>query len=177
MKEISNFCLYLKHAKPQNKLYMKNFQNRRHDDGSNDSTLKIPLVTEYMTPISRLITIHENTPVMEVLNTLLDKRITGAPVVNDNGDVVGLIDDKDCLNILLGNAYYNHPVERDTVSEYMTNVMKDITIDNDMVSVANIFLTTPFKRLLVMNNGKLAGQISRRDVLRAIKDMNSNSWK
>ena len=157
---------------------MKNFQNRRHDDGQNDSTLKIPSVTEYMTPISRLITIREDTPVMEVLDTLLDKRITGAPVVDKNGAVKGLIDDKDCLNILLGSAYYNQPVERDTVSEYMSNVMKDISIDNDMVDVANIFLTTPYKRLLVMGrDGKLAGQISRRDVLRAIKDMNSKAWK
>jgi CBS domain-containing protein len=143
-----------------------------------DSALKIPSVTEYMTPISRLITIHETTPVMEVLDTLLDKRITGAPVVDSNGDVKGLIDDKDCLNILLGSAYYNQPVERDTVSEYMSNVMKDISIDNDMVDVANIFLTTTYKRLLVMDhNGKLAGQISRRDVLRAIKDMNEKAWK
>lgn len=156
---------------------MKNFQNRPHDDGSNDQSLKIPSVTEYMTPISRLITIKEDTPVLEVLKILLDKRITGAPVVNDNGDVVGLIDDKDCLNILLGSAYYNHPVAKDTVSEYMSNVMKDISIENDIVDVANTFLTTPYKRLLVMdNNGKLAGQISRRDILFAIRDMNQKKW-
>lgn len=156
---------------------MKNFQNRAHDDGTNVQTPKIPSVTEYMTPISRLITIKEDTPVLEVLTTLLDKRITGAPVVNNEGEVVGLIDDKDCLNILLGSAYYNHPVEKDTVSEYMSNVMKDISIENDIVDVANTFLTTPYKRLLVMDSqGKLAGQISRRDILLAIRDMNLKKW-
>ncbi|AWW00559.1 CBS domain-containing protein [Arcticibacterium luteifluviistationis] len=156
---------------------MKNFQNRAHDDGTNDQTPKIPSVTEYMTPISRLITIKEDTPVLEVLKILLDKRITGAPVVNEQGDVVGLIDDKDCLSILLGSAYYNEPVEKDTVSEYMSNVMKDISIENDIVDVANTFLTTPYKRLLVMDNeGKLAGQISRRDILIAIRDMNQKKW-
>ncbi|WP_341225949.1 CBS domain-containing protein [uncultured Arcticibacterium sp.] len=156
---------------------MKNFQNRAHDDGTNSQAAKIPSVTEYMTPISRLITIKEDTPVLEVLKTLLDKRITGAPVVNNQGDVVGLIDDKDCLNILLGSAYYNHPVEKDTVSEYMSNVMKNISIENDIVDVANTFLTTPYKRLLVMDSqGKLAGQISRRDILLAIRDMNLKKW-
>lgn len=156
---------------------MKNFQKRAFDDHQKDLALKIPLVTEYMTPASKLITIKADTPVMEVLNTLLEKRITGVPVLNDNGEVVGLIDDKDCLNILIGSAYYNQPVERDSVSEYMSNVMKTITTDNDIVNAANIFLTTPYKRLLVMDeNGKLAGQISRRDILRAIKDMNGNTW-
>ena len=154
---------------------MKNFQNRHTEDWQSVSTLRVPSVTEYMTPIKKLITIKEDTPVMEVLHTLLDNRITGAPVMNDDGDVVGLIDDKDCLNILLSSAYYNHPLERDTVAEYMSNVMKEISIDYDMVRVANVFLTTPYKRLLVKDHkGKLAGQISRRDVLRAIRDMNSN---
>ena len=153
---------------------MKNFQNRRTEDWQSASTLQVPSVTEYMTPLKKLITIREDTPVMEVLHTLLDKRITGAPVLNENGDVVGLIDDKDCLSMLLGSAYYNQPLEQDTVAEYMSNVMKDITIDYDIVRVANVFLTTPYKRLLVKDHqGKLAGQISRRDVLRAIRDMNA----
>ncbi|MCR9063598.1 MAG: CBS domain-containing protein [Cytophagales bacterium] len=154
---------------------MKNFQSKSPVQ-EKELQLKVPSVTDYMTPVSRLITIKEDTPVLEVLDLLLSKRITGAPVLNDQGEVVGLIDDKDCLNILLGGAYYNHPVEKDTVGEYMSNVMKSISIDFDIINVANTFLTTPYKRLLVMDHdGKLAGQISRRDILRAIKDMNMGS--
>lgn len=155
---------------------MKNFQNKAIDSTTAEPDMSIPSVTAYMTPVSRLITVREDTPILKALSTLLEKKITGAPVLNDNGDVVGLIDDKDCLNILLGGAYYNHPVERDTVSEYMSNVMKTITTDMDIFKVTNLFLTTPYKRLLVMDEkGKLAGQISRRDVLRAIRDLNSGA--
>ena len=89
---------------------MKNFQSKSPVQ-EKELQLKVPSVTDYMTPVSRLITIKEDTPVLEVLDLLLSKRITGAPVLNDQGEVVGLIDDKDCLNILLGGAYYNHPVE------------------------------------------------------------------
>ncbi len=108
---------------------------------------------------------------------MLENRITGAPVLNEKNEVVGLIDDKDCLNILVGSAYYNHPVGKDTVASYMSNIMKSISVHDDIVDVANIFLSTKYKRLLVMDDdGKLVGQISRRDILRAIKDLNTNTW-
>lgn len=154
---------------------MKNFQNKAVDSSNIETDKSIPSVTEYMTPVKSLFTVREHTPVLEALSMLLEKKVTGAPVLNNEGDVVGLIDDKDCLNILVGGAYYNHPVERDTVSEYMSNVMKTITTDMDIFKVTNLFLTTPYKRLLVMDaKGKLAGQISRRDVLRAIRDINAS---
>jgi predicted transcriptional regulator len=60
----------------------------------------------------------------------------------------------------------------------MTDVYKTIHIDSDIVDAANIFLDTKYKRLLVVDdNGKLKGQISRRDILRAIKDLNPTNWR
>ncbi len=156
-------------------LTMKNFQQKSLADNQKTRRLKAPSVTDYMA--RKLITFKPSTSIREVIDTLLANRITGAPVLNENGDVVGLIDDKDCLNMLVGGAYYNHPVEHDTVSSYMSNVMKTISIHSDIVDVANVFLTTPYKRLLVVeDDGRLAGQISRRDIIRAIKDMNMNTW-
>jgi len=156
---------------------MKNFQQRSLDDNPKNRKLQAPPVTDYMTEVKKLITFKPDTPIKEVIDSLLKNRITGAPVLNSKNEVVGLIDDKDCLNMLFGSAYYNHPVDKGTVASYMSNVMKSITIHDDIVDVSNIFLTTPYKRLMVMDdNGKLVGQISRRDVLRAIKDMNTNTW-
>ena len=154
---------------------MKNFQTKSSSDSQKNLTLNAPPVTDYMT--KNLITFQENTPISEVIETLLSRRITGAPVLNEKKEVVGLIDDKDCLNVLFGSAYYNHPVGKETVSSYMSNVMKSISVHEDIISVANTFVHTPFKRLLVMDDdGKLVGQISRRDILRAIKDLNANTW-
>ncbi|PCJ67657.1 MAG: inosine-5-monophosphate dehydrogenase [Bacteroidetes bacterium] len=136
-----------------------------------------PLVSKYMVGVAQLITFKPDTPILKALDTMLEKHITGAPVLNDKGEVVGLIDDKDCLNILVGGGYYNHPIGKETVSSYMSNVMKTISINIDIFMAATILLTTPYKRLIVLDeNGKLAGQISRRDILRAIKDLNMNTW-
>ena len=154
---------------------MKNFKQKDSDVDLKDRTLKAPPVTDYMT--RKLITFTADTPISEVIDSLLKNRITGAPVLNSQREVVGLIDDKDCLNVLVGGAYYNHPVGKDTVASYMSNVMKSISEHDNIVDVANIFLETKYKRLLVMDdNGRLVGQISRRDVLRAIKDLNLTTW-
>jgi len=152
---------------------MKNFQQKSVDDYKKDRKIKAPSVSDYM--VRKLITYQPDTPISEVIESLLSNRITGAPVLNEKKEVVGLIDDKDCLNVLVGAAYYNRPVNDYTVAACMSNVMKTISIHADIIDVANTFLTTPYKRLLVMDDDeKLAGQISRRDILRAIKDMNSH---
>jgi predicted transcriptional regulator len=154
---------------------MKNFQNKAIDVANYSDQSTMPKVTEYMTPAKRLVTVQEDSPILQALGKLLEKKITGVPVLNHAGEVVGLLDDKDCLNILLGGTYYNQPVTQGKVSAYMSNVMKSISVDTDIFKVTNIFLTTPYKRLIVMDHqGKLAGQISRRDILRAIWDMNKN---
>ena len=152
---------------------MKNFQQKSTAENQIERNVAPPSVTEYM--VRDIITFRPDTPISEVIDSLLENRITGAPVLNDLNEIIGLIDDKDCLNVLFGGVYHNSPVPHDdTVASYMSNVMKTISINADIFEVANKFLTTPFKRLLVMDdNGKLAGQVSRRDILRAIKDMNA----
>lgn len=132
-------------------------------------------VSKYMA--TDLITFKPETDIMEAIETLLEKRITGAPVLNDKREVVGMIDDKDCLHILVDSVYHNQPVHKHTVGDYMTDVLKKITDEADIVDAANIFLSTKYKRLIVTDkSGKLKGQISRRDILRAIKDLDGSTW-
>ncbi len=151
---------------------MKNFQQKSIEDHPVDRSIKVPFVTDYM--VKNLITFRPETPISEVIDALLDNTITGAPVLNDRNEVVGLIDDKDCLNVLVGGVYYNRPVNEDNVAKYMSNVMKTISVKADIIEVAHIFLTTPYKRLLVMDeNNKLVGQISRRDILQAMREMHA----
>jgi len=149
---------------------MKNFQNKLAEPNSIKRTREIPSVQEYMT--RDLITFKKETDINIVIKSLLDNRISGAPVLDDNGKVVGLIDDKDCLNVLFGSVYNRMPTGTDHVSNYMSNVMKSISINEDIMDVASVFVSSPYKRLLVMDeNDKLVGQISRRDILRAIKEL------
>ncbi len=152
---------------------MKNFTQKPKPAESR--SLQGASITKYM--VKDLITFRPDTEIDTVINTFLEKGITGAPVLNEKKEIVGLIDDKDCLNVIVQDAYHNQPGGKNTVDAYMTNVMRTISVDADVIDAANIFLRTPFKRLLVVDHdGKLVGQVSRRDILRAIKDMKSTTW-
>lgn len=149
---------------------MKNYQNKPVDKNDQRSVKEIPSVQDYMT--RKLITFKKDTDINVAIKSLLDNRISGAPVLDDQGKVVGLIDDKDCLQVLFGNVYNRLPKSTDTVSNYMSNVMKSIKSNQSILDVASVFISSPFKRLLVMDeNDKLIGQVSRRDILRAIKEL------
>lgn len=155
---------------------MKNYQQKAVEP-EHSYELKAEPVSKYMTRERDLITFTRDTPIIDVINSLLEHRITGAPVLNEKKEVVGLIDDKDCLHMLVDSAYHNQPLSKATVESYMSNVMKTIPMDSDIVDVANIFLTTPFKRLLVLDeDGKLSGQISRRDILQAVHGVKAATW-
>lgn len=148
---------------------MKNFQTKTVETVATQ-TVEVPSVTRYMT--KDLITFKPEDDINMAIDSLLKHRISGAPVLNDSGEVVGLIDDKDCLNVLFGSVYNRTPVGPETVSNYMSNVMRSISSNDNIMDVAYVFSTSPFKRLLVKDdNNKLVGQISRRDILSAIKDL------
>jgi predicted transcriptional regulator len=133
-------------------------------------------ISKYMA--TSLITFTPDSNIMEVVNILLEKRITGAPVLNGKREVVGIIDDKTCLKLLVASEYYNSPVSQQTVSYFMDDVMMTVQEDLSIAEAANIFLETKYKRLIVLDkDGRLVGQISRRDILRAIRDINSIQWK
>jgi predicted transcriptional regulator len=103
---------------------MKNFVQK--PKATEPRSLRSAPVTQYMA--TQLITFTPETAIDTVINTLLDRGITGAPVLNDQKEVVGLIDDKDCLNVLVHDAYHNQPgPPQHTVSAYMSNVMRTIS--------------------------------------------------
>lgn len=150
---------------------MKNYQQKAVPKDPIRPKIEPAPVTAYMTRAKDLITFRPEMEIREVVKTLLAHEITGAPVLNERGELVGLIDDKDCLQVLFDRSYHNRPTEDNTVANFMTNVMKTISAKADIYEVADAFLNTIYKRLVVVDeDGKLVGQISRQDILRAIHD-------
>ncbi len=153
---------------------MKNYMQKLPVENKSKD-LKAAPVTKFMA--RNIITFSPETEIIEVIDSLLEHGISGAPVLNDQNEIVGLIDDKDCIITLIDSVYYNQPVSKNRVGNYMTDVYKRISVNSDIVDVANVFMRTNFKRLLVVDDdGKLVGCISRRDVLRAIKEMDITTW-
>ena len=129
----------------------------------------IPVVKNYM--ITSLITLTKDMDVYFAIGLLLKKRISGAPVIDDNNNLVGILSKKDCLRIFANGSFYDMPAG--PVSEFMTDVVSTVKPNSDLFSVADVFLQHNFRRMPVVKGKKLVGQISRRDVLRAIQDSTS----
>lgn len=111
-----------------------------------------------------VITIGPNATVGEAIHILLEKRISGLPVVNDNGDLVGVI-----TEFALLAAAYDGKVRNDPVSKHMTKQVLAVDENASIQSIADMFIIHRVRRVPVMQVNKLVGQISRRDVLRAVE--------
>ena len=107
---------------------------------------------------------------------MLDKIISGAPVLSEKGELIGILSEKDCLKIIVDRAYHNHPNQKSTVKDYMSREVATVDIDKDVAEVANMFLSSNFRRFPVVENGKLKGQVSRRDVMKATRDLKGTTW-
>ncbi len=125
-----------------------------------------PNVKTYMT--TRLITLIKDMDVYFAIGLLLKNKISGAPVIDDSRNLCGILSEKDCLRIFANGSFYDMP--GGPVSRFMTDVVSTVTPTTDLFTVADIFLKHNFRRMPVVEGEKLVGQISRRDVLRAIKD-------
>ena len=101
----------------------------------------------------------------------MKNRISGAPVIDDNNNLVGILSEKDCLRIFAKGSFYDMP--GGTVSNFMTDVVSTVKPSSDLFSVADVFLQHNFRRMPVVKGKKLVEQISRRDVLKAIQDSTS----
>ncbi len=133
--------------------------------------LKSMLVADYMS--RRVITLTPDQSVHDAIRVLLENKISGAPVVGESGELKGMFSESDCLKGALEASY--HGTEIGPVSEYMTFDLQTVNGQTSILDAAEIFLADHRRRLPVVDEGKLVGQISRRDLLRAMDDFNRNA--
>ena len=117
---------------------------------------------------TRLITFRPDMNIHEAIRILLDKRISGAPVVDEDGALVGMLSKKDCLKIVFSSQY--HDDWGGPVRDYMSAPVETLDAGLDLVSAAQAFLDSHFRRFPVVRDGKLVGQISRYDVLKVLTE-------
>ena len=128
-------------------------------------SLKSILVKDYMS--RTLVKFKPETSVLDAVHTLVKHRIAGAPVVDDAGNLVGMLSELDCLKVAMQAGY--HGSYGGPVSEYMSQNVETVNGELSIVDLAQKFLDTRSPRVPVTDNNRLNGQISRRDVLRALE--------
>ena len=129
--------------------------------------VKSALVRNYMA--RDLISFHPDTDVLDAIHDLVTHRIAGAPVVDHHGELIGILSELDCIKVALDASYYGQ--RGGPVSNYMTTEVVTVDAEMNIVDLAERFATSRFRRFPVLKDGRLVGQISRRDVLRALEDL------
>ena len=110
-----------------------------------------------------VVTVTPRTTVFAAIHLLLEESISGMPVVDDNGDLAGILTEKDLL-------VADHMLSADEVEVSFIMVHDVVSVNEDatLSDVARLLVNRGFKRVPVLNNGKLVGLIARRDVLKII---------
>ncbi len=129
-------------------------------------------VVKYMVPLSEMVTFKPDQPIQDVIATIITKKIAGAPVLDDQNHLVGMISEKDCLRLIVDQAYHNLPAETRKVSDYMTPKVQTLSPTTTIVEAAMEFLNSPIRRFPIVENDRLIGQVSRRHILKAAQDIN-----
>jgi CBS domain-containing protein len=128
-------------------------------------TTKSVLVKDYMA--RTLVTFKPETDVLDAVHVLVKHRIAGAPVVDDEGNLLGMLSEYDCMKVALDAGY--HGTWGGPVREFMSDGVDTVDADMSIVDLAQVFIIKKFRRFPVMQGTRLVGQISRRDVLRALE--------
>ena len=120
------------------------------------------------------VTLRSDASVVEAIRVLLRRDISGVPVVDERGGLVGILSERDCLRVIAVGEYsaVDHDRTR-AVSEFMTQPRYTVSPDVGIYSLADFFLTHHERRLPVLDGDRLVGLVCRRDVLRGIRKMSA----
>jgi CBS domain-containing protein len=107
-----------------------------------------------------VITVPPGEDIREAIRTMALNHVTGLPVVNNDGTLAGIVTEKDVLSL-----FYNRQDQPGRVEDFMT---ADVTCFDERDSLTNVvgcLMLHTFRRVPILNNGRLAGIVSRRDII------------
>lgn len=131
-------------------------------------------VEDYMT--KSLVTFKPGQLLHEVVVELLRHNISGGPVLDESGHLIGVISEGDCLKELSDGKYHNLPTFSNKVETCMTTKVVGIGSELSVFEAAEKFLELKIRRFPVLKDNKLVGQISQRDIMKALVNIKSATW-
>lgn len=110
-----------------------------------------------------VVSIRPTATVEEAIDSLLMQRVSGLPVIDEHGRLVGIVTEFALLAIA-----YDPSILKDAVSQHMTTDVLAVDASDPIRRVADLCIVHRVRRVPVMENGRLVGLIARRDVLKAV---------
>lgn len=155
---------------------VKSFQGSRRVQQKVTKTTDEPFkVRDYMT--TDLITFKSHHTVEDVIDKLIKYRISGGPVVNDKNELIGIVSEGDCIKQISESRYYNLPIDKNSIEKFMVKDVETIDGNMNVFDAASKFLNSKRRRFPIVEDGKLIGQISQKDILKAAMKLKGQSWK
>lgn len=154
---------------------IKSFRGRRAKETAKKQYDAAILVEDHMS--RKLVTFRPDQSILEVMESFAKNRISGGPVLDDSGFLVGIVSEADCMKQISESRYFNQPIGDRNVEDFMSKEVETIPNDMSIFDAAGIFHKTGRRRLPVLKDGLIVGQISRKDVVIAALKLNANNWK
>ena len=152
---------------------IKSFQGERETNKKVEQPTV--LVKDIMTTNLVLFTVEQS--IHEVMNSLIKNKISGGPVVDDRGKLIGVISEADCMKEVSDSRYFNMPILDKSVGHFMTKEVETLPASMTLFDAASRFHETSRRRFPVLDSNKLVGQISRKDIVIAAINLKSQSWR
>ena len=108
-----------------------------------------------------VVTVSASATVEQVARTLIDHKMSGAPVVNDDGYLVGIISEYQLLELI-----YDPNLTTKPINDLMTNDVITVDIEDSLDEVTNLLVLHRIRRVPVVQDGRPVGIITRGDLLR-----------
>lgn len=129
-------------------------------------------VREFMT--TDIVTLKPEMDVLQGIHVLLRHGISGAPVVDGQGALVGMLTERDCMKVALDAAF--HQQSGGTVRDFMATDVAAVPADEPIITTVRRFYDDTYLRYPVVDGTGLVGVISRSDVMRVIGRFWKVSW-
>ena len=126
--------------------------------------MKSVLVKDHMT--RKVLSLDPDLEISAATQMLIAHNISGAPVLDRHGRLVGILTERDCLQVAMQAGYHNIPYG--LVRDYMTAKPESVAPEQSILTLAEKFIRGRYHRYPVVDNGRLVGIISRRDIMRAM---------
>ena len=120
-----------------------------------------------------VISVKRNTPIREAMELMLNHKISGLPVVDNDMNLVGVISEKDVVTLL----YDIDNLESQKVHNFMTERPICFDIDDGLVEICDFFSKNLFRRVPITSEGKLVGIISVPDIIQYTLSINKEKYK
>jgi CBS domain-containing protein len=121
--------------------------------------------------LRRPVVVKPDDDIFKAIHEILVNRISGVTVVDDDQHPVGVLSELDCLRAILWATYHEEEIGTHPVKEHMSSGVETVGPDEDIIDVAQSMLDHKRRRRPVVDrHGRMVGQVTCRQLLRAIKE-------